>query len=86
MLGPMKKIEAHVSRYRLDEMGNIIDVIPVHKSYVIRRPKGSSEHAAIRRFMRRAPRYQHIGNLLVMGKRRARGDKSGTICPVVEFP
>jgi len=37
------------------------------KSYVLRHPKGLlPEHAPIRRFKRRKPRYSRVGNVLMM--------------------
>jgi hypothetical protein len=83
MLGPMKKLPKTVVRVGWkDKAGNFVDANPVDKPYVLRRPKGCSAHAPVRRFMRVKPRYQNIGGLLVMGKRRARGVKCNrTISP-----
>ena len=53
---------------------------------LIRRPKVSSDHAPMRQFPRAKVRYQRVGDLLVMRKRRARGEKSGKVCPVIVFP
>jgi hypothetical protein len=69
-----------------DQAGNVVVTDDSAKPYLLRVPNGYSAHATIRRFMRVKPRYERIGNLIVMRKRRARGVKSGNVCPVVEFP
>jgi hypothetical protein len=48
--------------------GEVLFEAESSKPYEIRRPKGLSEHAHVRRFQKGKPRYRHFRGLLVMAR------------------